>query len=135
MVGGHPSCQIRIDKPGTPDLVYIVFSFNETIEVWPTTAIAFPRWGALAADQLALQQMGGDLQRPNDNGGGNGQTSSSQRDLGTQRAQLLFSGGQTIPSRPAGVDLKNSGGVFIRAAGGKRIKTPPEFSNKENQPR
>ena len=51
MVGGHPSCQIRIDKLGTPDLVYIVFSFKETIEVWPMVAIAFPQWGPLAADQ------------------------------------------------------------------------------------
>ena len=51
MVGKHPSCQIRIDKPGTPDLVYVVFSFKETIEVWPTVAIAFPYWGPLASDQ------------------------------------------------------------------------------------
>ena len=51
MVGSHPSCQIQIDKPSTPDLVYVVFSFKETIEVWPTVAIAFPYWGPLAADQ------------------------------------------------------------------------------------
>ena len=54
MVGGHPSCQIQIDKPGTPDLVYVVFSFNETIEVWPTTAIAFPHWGPLPSNQSVM---------------------------------------------------------------------------------
>ena len=68
LVGGHPSCQIRIDKRGTPDLVYIVFSFNETIEVWPTTAVAFPQWGPLAVDTPLMvggtrihfeQQLGG----------------------------------------------------------------------------
>ena len=51
LVGSHPSCQIRIDKLSVPDLVYVVFSFKETIEVWPTTAIAFPQWGPLAANQ------------------------------------------------------------------------------------
>ena len=51
MVGSHPYCHIRIDKPGTPDLVYVVFSFKETIEVWPTVAIAFPQWGPLADSQ------------------------------------------------------------------------------------
>ena len=51
LVGGHPSCQIRIDRLGTPDLVYVVFSFRDTIEVWPATSIAFAQWGPLAADQ------------------------------------------------------------------------------------
>jgi len=45
LIGSASHCDLRIDEPHVPAVAYLVCSFAHSVEIWPTAAIAFPRWG------------------------------------------------------------------------------------------
>lgn len=51
LIGAAEHCDIQLSEPQLPPVAYLVCCFRETVEVWPTAAIAFPRWGVLRAGQ------------------------------------------------------------------------------------
>jgi len=57
-----------------------------------------------ADEQLTLQQVGADIQRCDDDRGGDRPTSSSQRDLGVERAQLPSREGQDTATQVGGIN-------------------------------
>ena len=58
-----------------------------------------------ADEQLTFQQVGADLQRCDDDGGGDRPTSSSQRDFGVERAQLPSGEGQESAWQVGGINV------------------------------
>ncbi|MCG8651005.1 MAG: hypothetical protein MI861_14295 [Pirellulales bacterium] len=48
LLGSHPCCDLRVGGSSSiPPLAYFICCLQNCIEVWPTAAIAFPRWGAV----------------------------------------------------------------------------------------
>ena len=45
LIGSSPNCDICLDEPQLPPVAYLVCNFERSVEVWPTSAISFPRWG------------------------------------------------------------------------------------------
>jgi hypothetical protein len=60
-----------------------------------------------ADKQLTLQQVGADIQRCDDDRGGDRPTSSSQRDLGVERAQLPSREGQDTATQVGGINAND----------------------------
>ena len=54
LLGSHPCCTARIDEPRIPAVAYIACCFEDSIEVWPTCPIAFPRWGEVEPEHQLL---------------------------------------------------------------------------------
>lgn len=65
-------------------------------------------WERDADEQLTLQQVGADLQRCDDDGGGDRPTSSSQRDPGVERAQLPSGEGQETAWQVGGINVNDT---------------------------
>ena len=51
LIGSAPSCDICLDEPQLPPVAYLICNFERSVEVWPTSAIAFPRWGVMLPGQ------------------------------------------------------------------------------------
>ena len=54
LIGSHPRCDIQIGSAHTASVVYFACCFEDSIEVWPTAAIAFPRWGIVQPEHELL---------------------------------------------------------------------------------
>jgi hypothetical protein len=45
LIGSDPACNIRLDEVRAQPLAYIAVAFDDSVEVWPLCALAYPRWG------------------------------------------------------------------------------------------
>ena len=55
LIGSDSQCEICLDEPQLPPVAYLVCNFARAVEVWPTAAIAFPRWGVMrSGDDLVV---------------------------------------------------------------------------------
>ncbi len=51
LIGSAEHCDIRLNEPQMPPVAYIACCLPDGVEVWPTCAIAFPRWGLVRSGQ------------------------------------------------------------------------------------
>ncbi len=55
LIGSHRCCDIQVGGSSSiPPVAYFVCCLDDSLEVWPTSAIAFPRWGAIRPDTELL---------------------------------------------------------------------------------
>lgn len=47
LIGSHPCCSGRVDELRIPPVAYIACCFEDSVEIWPTSPIAYPRWGVV----------------------------------------------------------------------------------------
>ncbi len=67
LIGSHRCCDIQIGGSSSiPPVAYFVCCLPDSVEVWPTAAIAFPRWGAIRPDvELLVGQSRITVHHPN----------------------------------------------------------------------
>ena len=83
------------------DLGYVQQSREEMEVLFTLLAERYERGSVLVTSNLAVLEMGADLQRPDDDGGGDRPTGASQRDRGTERAELSCGVSEANTSRIA----------------------------------
>ena len=65
LIGSADHCDIRLDDPQVPAVAYLFCCFRDCVEAWPTSAIAFPRWGVVRPGQeIAIGQTRVTIDRP-----------------------------------------------------------------------
>ncbi len=50
LIGSHSCCTLRIRGAHVPEVAYFLCCLRDRVEIWPTAAIAFPRWGEIGPD-------------------------------------------------------------------------------------